>query len=115
MSVGPLSRRSVLRGAVMAVVAAVVGFVVARTSQAAKPKGPGTAANGYGASAGGGSGTGRELTPLDRVPSGGGVVVASADVVVVRDQQGDVRAFSATCTHQGCTVTSVSGGAIHCP
>ena len=28
---------------------------------------------------------------------------------------GTVHAFSAACTHQGCTVGSVSGGAINCP
>ncbi len=46
------------------------------------------------------------------IPDGGGTVVG--DVVVVKDGA-DVRAFSAVCPHQGCTVDSVADGAISCP
>ena len=35
-------------------------------------------------------------------------------VVLVRSGD-EVRAFSATCTHQGCTVDSVTDGVISCP
>jgi Rieske Fe-S protein len=49
------------------------------------------------------------------VPQGGGFVVQDANIVLTRDDAGEVRAFSATCTHQGCTVTSVQGGVILCP
>ncbi len=106
-----LTRRSVVRGTIVAGVAAVAGFVVARTSSAAKG-GSSAAANGYGAATGSG---GTKLADLGSVPAGGGLVVESARVVLVRDQQGEVHAFSATCTHQGCTVEGVSGGVIHCP
>ena len=36
-------------------------------------------------------------------------------VVLTRDAKGAVRGFSALCTHQGCSVSSVGGGAISCP
>jgi Rieske Fe-S protein len=52
------------------------------------------------------------VAQLTDVPSGGGLVVD--DVVITRD--GDtVHAFSATCTHQGCIVSDVTDGEIHCP
>jgi Rieske Fe-S protein len=107
-----LTRRSVVRGTIVAGLAAVAGFVVARTSSAARGGSPSAAANGYGAATGSG---GTKLADLGSVPAGGGLVVESARVVLVRDRQGEVRAFSATCTHQGCTVEAVSDGVIHCP
>ncbi|MGZ4664118.1 MAG: Rieske (2Fe-2S) protein [Frankiaceae bacterium] len=55
------------------------------------------------------------LTTVSAVPPGGGVVLDSANVVVTRDQSGAVHAFSATCTHQGCTVNDVSNEVISCP
>ena len=36
-------------------------------------------------------------------------------VVVTQPTQGDFKAFSAICTHQGCTVNGVSNGVITCP
>lgn len=48
------------------------------------------------------------------VPVGGGVVVAERNLVVTQPTKGQFRGFSATCTHQGCTVGSVSD-TINCP
>lgn len=49
------------------------------------------------------------------VPVGGGTVLDTQDAVVTQPKAGDFKAFSATCTHQGCTVGDVSGGTINCP
>ena len=49
------------------------------------------------------------------VPVGGGTVVEGAKVVVCQPSAGVYKAFSAICTHQGCTVGSVSDNQIHCP
>jgi Rieske Fe-S protein len=46
---------------------------------------------------------------------GGGLVVSEHRVVITQPTAGDFRAFSAICTHLGCTVTSVSDGTINCP
>ncbi|NLU78289.1 Rieske (2Fe-2S) protein [Micromonospora sp. HNM0581] len=54
------------------------------------------------------------LTTLADIPVGGGTVFADAGVVVTQPTAGDIKAYSATCTHQGCTVTSVSNGTIIC-
>jgi Rieske Fe-S protein len=48
------------------------------------------------------------------VPVGGGVVVADHNLVVTQPTRGRFRGFSATCTHQGCTVSSVDD-TINCP
>ncbi|HEY1966726.1 MAG TPA: Rieske (2Fe-2S) protein [Pseudonocardia sp.] len=59
--------------------------------------------------------TGTALGPTSSVPVGGGTVFGDQAVVVTQPTAGVFRAFSAICTHQGCTVTSVSGGTINCP
>jgi nitrite reductase/ring-hydroxylating ferredoxin subunit len=67
--------------------------------------------------AGGGSGgaaTGALASTAD-IPVGGGVVFADQDVVVTQPTAGEFRAFSATCTHQGCFVSEVTEGTINCP
>jgi Rieske Fe-S protein len=53
--------------------------------------------------------------PVADLPVGGGTVFADRDLVVVRPSDTEIRAFSATCTHQGCAVGSVADGAIVCP
>jgi Rieske Fe-S protein len=109
--VADLTRRSVLRGAAVVAGGGVVGFVAASASDAADDTTV-AGANGYGpaaATTGGGA-----LAALTDVPDGGGLVLGSRHVVITRT--GDaVQAFSATCTHQGCTVSDVSKGKIHCP
>ena len=107
------SRRSLISGAVVAVAGVIAGFAYARSTAAAKPRPAGAAANAYGTSTGGS--TGKVLISVSAVPSGGGKVLDSAGIVVTKDATGAVHAFSSTCTHQGCTVNSVSGGTINCP
>ena len=49
------------------------------------------------------------------IPVGGGKVFDKLKVVVTQPTAGDFKAFSAICTHQGCTVAGVTDGAITCP
>jgi Rieske Fe-S protein len=107
-----LTRRSALRGAGVMAIAAVVGYVVAARSDAATAAGPATAANGYGPKAPSGR---APLAKVSDIPAGGGIVLGGADIVLVREPGGGVRGFSATCTHQGCRVSSVQDGVISCP
>jgi Rieske Fe-S protein len=56
-----------------------------------------------------------ELASTSDIPVGGGAVFADDDVVVTQPTAGEFKAFSATCTHQGCKVNAVTDGQIVCP
>ncbi|MFI1226329.1 MULTISPECIES: Rieske (2Fe-2S) protein [unclassified Streptomyces] len=58
---------------------------------------------------------GEVLAATADIPEGGGVVFAAQKIVVTQPQPGQFKAFSSTCTHQGCAVKDVSGGTITCP
>lgn len=55
------------------------------------------------------------LASVSDVPVGGCFVVAASKVVLTQPTEGDIKAFSAVCTHQGCIVESSSDGEIPCP
>jgi Rieske Fe-S protein len=58
---------------------------------------------------------GRVIASTSDIPVGGGRVFAAEKVVVTQPAEGEFKAFSAVCTHQGCTVGSVANGLINCP
>jgi Rieske Fe-S protein len=106
-----LTRRSALRGAGVFAVGGVAGAVVASGRDDPLDS---ANANAYGyddASAGSGS----ALAAVDDIPSGGGLVLDDAKVVLTKGDDGTVRAFSSICTHQGCPVAEVADGRIKCP
>ena len=112
MSERALTRRAVLRGTLVTVVGAVAGYAVARNSAAARSKRGTAAANAYGAPT---DQRARLLAPVEKVPQGGGLVLSDPAIVLTRTSSGDVHAFSAVCTHQGCRVDKVVEGKIDCP
>ena len=96
-----LDRRTMLRGA------AVSGVALPLLAAC----GGGQEATSAGESSGGGSAT----VPASDVPVGGGTILKDQEVVVTQPKKGDYKAFTAICTHQGCTLTKVEGGQIVCP
>ncbi|MDX5565297.1 Rieske (2Fe-2S) protein [Streptomyces sp. ID05-04B] len=58
---------------------------------------------------------GQELSKTSDIPLGGGKIFADEKVVVTQPTKDDFKAFSAICTHQGCTVATVADGLIQCP
>ena len=60
-------------------------------------------------------GGGAALAATADVPVGGGVVLDGEKVVVTQPTEGEFKAFTAVCTHQGCVVNSVQDNAITCP
>lgn len=69
------------------------------------------------AACGGGSdaATSQDAIKVADIPVGGGKVFGTVQVVVTQPKAGEFKAFSAVCTHQGCTVSSVKDGTINCP
>lgn len=58
---------------------------------------------------------GQTLTSTGDVPVGGGTIVDEYQVVVAQPEEGTFRAFSTSCTHEGCPVDTVEDGEIVCP
>jgi nitrite reductase/ring-hydroxylating ferredoxin subunit len=96
------SRRGLLAGVGLAGLAGVAAAC-----------GGGSGDSGGGGGAGGGAGG--ALANTSDIPVGGGKVFKDQEIVVTQPKSGEFRAFSAICTHRGCTVGSVSGGTINCP
>ncbi|GAA1942685.1 Rieske (2Fe-2S) protein [Streptomyces durmitorensis] len=55
-----------------------------------------------------------ELAKTSDIPVGGGKVIKDKKIVVTQPEEGDFKAFSAVCTHSGCTVSEVADGTINC-
>ncbi|MFE9613560.1 Rieske (2Fe-2S) protein [Streptomyces sp. NPDC006012] len=110
-TVGP-ARRTVMTAAGAAGLAAALtacgsqdGSGSSDTARAADPQGGGDGA----------TGGGTVLAKTSEIPEGGGKIFKDRGVVVTQPTAGRFKAFSSQCTHQGCAVGSVSGGAIVCP
>jgi Rieske Fe-S protein len=110
------TRRSMLAGVGLAGLAGTLaacgakGASAAPAGDAASPAGG--AAAGGGSSSGSGSGA---LATTSEIPVGGGKIFTAQKVVVTQPSAGDFKAFSAICTHMGCTVDQVANGTIDCP
>jgi Rieske Fe-S protein len=61
------------------------------------------------------SGAGAVLAKVSDIPVGGGKIFTARQIVVTQPQAGSIKAFSAICTHAGCTVDEVARGTINCP
>jgi Rieske Fe-S protein len=71
------------------------------------------ATGGAGSSAAGG--VPDTLASTSQIPVDGGTVLKDKKIVITQPASGTFKAFTAICTHLGCTVGSVSGGTINCP
>ncbi|KRB73983.1 hypothetical protein ASE01_18480 [Nocardioides sp. Root190] len=57
---------------------------------------------------------GAELASTSEIPVGGGLILTAEKIVITQPVEGTFRAFTAVCTHQSLTVTSVADGKILC-
>lgn len=104
----PLSRRTLVQ--IGGVSAAGAGTLLLAACTGGGTGGSGSGGSGSGGSGSGGSGGsgsgGSTTVALSSIPVGGAVSASlgSAPIVVSQPTAGSVVAFSAVCTHQGCTV-----------
>ena len=118
----PVSRRIVFQGlGALGVAAALAGCggsdepeTATDASGGTEPSSSGGATDQPSGDGGSGAGGGAELATTDEVPVGGGIILADEKIVITQPSEGDFKAFTAVCTHQGLTVTSVEDGTIHC-
>ncbi len=55
------------------------------------------------------------MAQVSDIPVGGGVIIDEPAVVITQPAEGEVKAFTAICTHQGCLVSEVVDNEIICP
>lgn len=84
----------------------------ANAATSSAPAGSGNASSSSAASSGSAAGA---LATTSEIPVGGGMIFPANLVVVTQPAKGDFKAFSAVCTHMGCTVAAISNGTIDCP
>ncbi|WP_353953677.1 Rieske (2Fe-2S) protein [Knoellia sp. S7-12] len=112
----PLSccgRREALR-AVGVVAIAGAGLTACGTSADDVEGATDAASSAASSAASGAVGAVKDLAKKAEIPVGGGKVIESAKVVITQPTAGEYKAFSAVCTHQGCTVSGVADGTINC-
>jgi nitrite reductase/ring-hydroxylating ferredoxin subunit len=118
------SRRALLAGAGVTCAAALAGcttydannggFTGPPPSASSAPASAAAATAGAGATAGSAPAA-NALATTSEVPDGGGKIIDGRNIVITQPQAGSFKAFTAVCTHQGCIVSTVSGGTINCP
>jgi Rieske Fe-S protein len=114
------TRRGVLAGVGLVGLAGAVSACSSggsSSSSAGATAGTGAAAGATSAASGGGSaGSGvNALATTSEIPVGSGKIFTAEKVVVTQPAAGDFKAFSAVCTHMGCTVSQIANGTIDCP
>ena len=70
--------------------------------------------NDGGSNNGGGTTSSGGIAKKSEVPVGGGKIIKAEKVVVTQPTEGQFKAFSAVCTHQGCLVAEIKGQEINC-
>lgn len=61
-----------------------------------------------------GGGSGLVVASTGDVAVGGGLILPEHQLVITQPAAGTFKGFSAVCTHQGCTVSTVRDGTINC-
>jgi Rieske Fe-S protein len=101
-----------------AVVGGIVGLGVATPLLAAcgssADDSAGGGSDGSGSSGGSSTTSKGAIGKTTDIPVGGGKIFNAEKVVVTQPTQGDFKAFSAVCTHQGCVVAEIKGEDIDC-
>lgn len=113
----PTTRRTVLAAAAGTAAALTTGCAENGNGNGGKEPDPNSSSEpaAPSASAGQSAPAPAPLAATSDIPVGGGKVFKDKKVVVTQPEAGSFKAFSATCTHAGCSVAEVAGGTINCP
>ena len=115
-SIPASSRRTLLACAGAACAAALAGCARYNSSNGIAGGQPAQGSSPAGQSPGGtGSSGSSVLAKTTDIPVGGGKILAGRKIVITQPKAGSFNAFTAVCTHLGCTVGTVAGGTINCP
>jgi Rieske Fe-S protein len=109
-----VTRRTVLTGAAVTGAVVLAGCTAGGSDTAGGADSAGGTGGGSTPSPQASEAAGGSLVPTADVPEGGGVIISDAKVVVTQPTAGEYKAFSSTCTHQGCQVSQVTEEAIVC-
>ncbi|MEV0147434.1 MULTISPECIES: Rieske (2Fe-2S) protein [unclassified Nonomuraea] len=112
------SRRAVIAGVGvggLALALTACGGGESGTSTGTETGAPSTSGSGQPSAGSTGSSAGGALAKTADIPVGGGTVFKEQKIVVTQPTAGQFKAFSAICTHKGCTVNKVADGLIDCP
>ncbi|MBC9731745.1 Rieske (2Fe-2S) protein [Nocardioides marmotae] len=115
----PLTRRRALTGAAgigiaLPVLAACGGDDEGATATDPASKGS-SGSGGAGAGSGDTGGGAEALAATGDIEVGRGAIYPNEEVVVTQPSEGEFKAFSIVCSHQGCAVSEVSEDGIVCP
>jgi Rieske Fe-S protein len=116
MTAGEASRRTVMSG----IVGVGVGVPLLAACGSEESEGSGGSDTGGGDSGGDGGDGGGGAAPsgaigkTSEVPVGGAKIFKGKNVMVSQANEGEFKAFSNICTHQGCTILKVDGDEIEC-
>jgi nitrite reductase/ring-hydroxylating ferredoxin subunit len=107
-----IDRRTVLAAGGIVAAGAVVAACSSGSDEAPAASSPTTGAAEETAAASAGAGA---VAQTSDIPVGGGVILDEPAVVVTQPAEGEFKAFTAICPHQGCLVSEVADNEIVCP
>ena len=115
---GDASRRTVMSGIVGVGVGvpllAACGSDNSESSGSDSGGGSGGDSDGGSDGGGGGASASGAIGKTSEVPVGGAKIFKAEKVVVSQPSEGEFKAFSTVCTHQGCPITKMDGDEIEC-
>ena len=107
-----IERRTVLQAGGLV---AVGGLVAACSSGGEEAAPAASASSAPAATAASASAVAGAVAQTSDIPVGGGIILDEPAVVVTQPAEGDFKAFTAICPHQGCLVSEVTDNEIICP
>jgi Rieske Fe-S protein len=102
------TRRTVLRGALIAGVAAPLLAACGGSASSDSSGAPASKAGSSGGGSGGGGAGSTPLTETTAIPKGSGKIFADEGVVITQPKAGEFKGFTNICTHMGCPVHDVT-------